>query len=60
MTGQKRVVAFGNKRLRGGSETTGRFPANLIHDGSDEVVELFPDTGKSAVRNGGSGGSGII
>ena len=20
----------------------GRFPANLIHDGSDEVVELFP------------------
>lgn len=26
---------------------TGRFPANLIHDGSDEVLELFPDTGKS-------------
>ena len=25
----------------------GRFPANFIHDGSDEVVELFPDTGKS-------------
>jgi len=23
---------------------TGRFPANLIHDGSDEVVGLFPDT----------------
>lgn len=22
--------------------TSGRFPANLIHDGSDEVVELFP------------------
>jgi site-specific DNA-methyltransferase (adenine-specific) len=22
----------------------GRFPANFIHDGSDEVVELFPDT----------------
>ncbi|MGL4265313.1 MAG: DNA-methyltransferase [Afipia sp.] len=28
----------------------GRFPANLIHDGSDEVVALFPDSG-------GSGGS---
>lgn len=29
----------------------GRFPANLIHDGSDEVVELFPGTGeKSAAR----------
>ena len=25
----------------------GRWPANLIHDGSDEVVKLFPDTGKS-------------
>jgi DNA modification methylase len=22
----------------------GRFPANFIHDGSDEVLELFPDT----------------
>lgn len=26
----------------------GRWPANLIHDGSDEVVSMFPDTGKSA------------
>lgn len=25
---------------------SGRFPANLIHDGSDEVVGLFPQTGK--------------
>lgn len=24
----------------------GRFPANLIHDGSDEVLEVFPETGK--------------
>jgi len=23
---------------------TGRFPANLIHDGSDEVLECFPET----------------
>ena len=23
---------------------TGRFPANFIHDGSDEVLELFPDS----------------
>lgn len=30
-----------------GGITTGRFPANLTHDGSDEVVELFPETGKS-------------
>ncbi len=25
--------------------TTGRWPANLIHDGSDEVVGLFPQSG---------------
>jgi DNA modification methylase len=28
----------------------GRFPANFIHDGSDEVVELFPNT-KSNSKN---------
>ena len=26
-----------------GNITNGRFPANTIHDGSDEVVELFPN-----------------
>lgn len=31
----------------------GRFPANLVHDGSQMVLNLFPDTGKS------SGGGGI-
>jgi site-specific DNA-methyltransferase (adenine-specific) len=30
-----------------GDAPQGRWPANFIHDGSDEVVELFPDTGKS-------------
>lgn len=30
----------------------GRWPANLIHDGSDEVVQLFPDTGPSIQRTG--------
>jgi len=29
---------------RVGTDKTGRFPANLIHDGSREVLELFPDT----------------
>jgi site-specific DNA-methyltransferase (adenine-specific) len=28
-------------------ERIGRFPANFIHDGLEEVLELFPDTGKS-------------
>lgn len=29
-------------RTGGGNAASGRWPANLIHDGSDEVVELFP------------------
>jgi len=34
----------------------GRFPANFIHDGSDEVVELFPETkGGVAVRRNSGG-----
>jgi DNA modification methylase len=32
-------------------EPQGRFPANLIHDGSQEVLELFPESGdKSPAR----------
>ena len=30
----------------------GRFPANLIHDGSDEVVALFPETKSGAKKQG--------
>lgn len=35
------------------SGAKGRFPANVIHDGSQMVLDLFPDTGKS------SGGGGV-
>jgi site-specific DNA-methyltransferase (adenine-specific) len=36
---------FGELKRPAYTQTThvGRFPANFIHDGSDEVVELFPD-----------------
>jgi DNA modification methylase len=36
------------------SNTQGRFPANLIHDGSDEVVGMFPETksGKAEIGTG--------
>jgi DNA modification methylase len=30
-------------------ETKGRFPANLIHDGSDEVINMFPNTKSGAM-----------
>jgi len=35
--------------------STGRFPANLIHDGSDEVVGLFPQTKGATSRTDGKG-----
>ena len=33
-----------------GNAPVGRWPANFIHDGSDEVVALFPDTKSGAVK----------
>ena len=33
------------------SNPQGRWPANLIHDGSDEVTELFPKTSSKKVSN---------
>lgn len=35
---------------------TGRFPANLIHDGSDEVVGLFPNSKGASSQNNNSNG----
>ena len=46
----KNVYEGGYAGERVGSSSLGRFPANLIHDGSDEVLALFPDSA-------GSGGS---
>ena len=41
-------------------QTQGRFPANLIHDGSQEVLDLFPVTnGKRKAREGKRGGKGF-
>ena len=38
----------GEKEGIGGHDPNiGRFPANVIHDGSEEVQDSFPDTGKS-------------
>jgi site-specific DNA-methyltransferase (adenine-specific) len=34
----------------------GRFPANFIHDGSDEVLELFPESKSPAIVTRGAGG----
>ena len=38
--------------MSNGNEQGGRFPANVIHDGSDEVVSLFPKTGPTKPHGG--------
>jgi site-specific DNA-methyltransferase (adenine-specific) len=47
-----------NYRMSGGEPrpVEGRWPANLIHDGSQEVLDLFPQTGPSSgkPRNNGA------
>ena len=40
---KKTIFKSGLKNDGKGKTTIGRFPANLIHDGSDEVEELFPE-----------------
>ena len=32
-------------------DTIGRFPANFIHDGSEEVINKFPNTKSGAMKN---------
>jgi site-specific DNA-methyltransferase (adenine-specific) len=49
------MAASRKRRLNGSA--TGRFPANLIHDGSAEVVGLFPER-DGAVSNGSKGTTG--
>lgn len=39
-------------------EEHGRWPANIVHDGSDEVVAAFPDTAPAKASNRGDLGKG--
>jgi site-specific DNA-methyltransferase (adenine-specific) len=45
------------ERMTGGSDS-GRWPANLIHDGSEEVVGLFPETAPAKAGQRGAGING--
>jgi DNA modification methylase/transcriptional regulator with XRE-family HTH domain len=62
------VLSFGSRELGDGikygkckpttegvQHSAGRWPANLIHDGSDEVVGLFPQTGPAKAAHRGTG-----
>lgn len=62
-----RTATFGTQDTLSGGDGSGgwsqneegRFPANFIHDGSDEVLELFPDsTSKSGGKSGTTFASG--
>jgi site-specific DNA-methyltransferase (adenine-specific) len=65
-----RTVTFGTQETSSGGDGSGgwsqndagRFPANFIHDGSDEVLELFPDTAagkRQLMRRGATTGRSI-
>jgi site-specific DNA-methyltransferase (adenine-specific) len=47
---QRESQAANHRSVTFTDHTAGRWPANLIHDGSDEVVGLFPQTGVSNGR----------
>lgn len=50
---------FGDGAFVVGTDLTkGRFPANFIHDGSDEVVDLFPNTKSGNLNAGHKRGDG--
>ena len=53
--------AMGLSEQRGRSEEhpSGRWPANLIHDGSEEVVGLFPNAGGGFGVRGGRAGATV-
>ena len=59
---EKRVEDSGRKTRQDNvdfSTRIGRFPANLIHDGSQEVLELFPETKSGSLKAGHKRGSGV-
>jgi site-specific DNA-methyltransferase (adenine-specific) len=43
-----------------GDAPSGRWPANVIHDGSEEVVGMFPDTASGQLNAGHKQGSGLF
>jgi len=69
LTGRTYGMKTGEGRNGAMSQAAGRWPANLIHDGSEEVVGLFPDRdggafpaarGENAIYGKVSGGSARV
>ena len=51
------IYELGTKVIATEQSTQGRWPANVIHDGSDEVLAGFPDTKAGIAKRGNSGGN---
>jgi DNA modification methylase len=51
---------YGGGQERELDPNVGRWPANVIHDGSDEVLEAFAAFGTSASKSGGKAGSTVL
>ena len=56
--GDKFPAVYGKYKTAEESTHQGRFPANLIHDGSQEVLELFPETKSGGSKNSLHSGNG--
>ena len=54
---QKAGSGFDGGSRAVGNTDLGRWPANLVHDGSDEVLALFPQSAASAERRYGDEGA---
>lgn len=50
VTGANSMAGVSTGSTGSGEFVAGRWPANVVHDGSDEVVGAFPDTGPSSGR----------
>lgn len=52
------AINIDGTRVPGGAEhSLGRWPANIVHDGSDEVLAAFPVTGAGGKASGAKAGS---
>jgi len=58
--GKNKSVAFGSdmEKQERCDGSLGRFPANVMHDGSEEVLEIFPETKSGSIKEGTKQGFG--
>jgi len=59
--GRPSIGTTGHTGERNGSaDSLGRWPANILHDGSPEVLAVFPETGAAMAGDRGAGMRGFV